>query len=269
MPAKNDWLSVSPISASVLALIILGAALFATILAMGDIAIEGQLLALLRLLFLTLIVACLFVILAIYNIRRLKREHIEQEAELIRTSKSLSEQLKNNLSELNEERTQSKTILQSMSEAVLLIDQRHIKYMNRALGRLTGYNSEDLIGKPLTGEDSIPVARQLADLQKMVAIAIAQGGMWQGQFQLIKKDSTELDVNVIGLPLEESPSHAGQILLLIRDNSMEKKLQAQKTNFVTNASHELRTPSLVSRCGCTYSANNQKKSKNIYLLWKR
>lgn len=242
MQPKRGWFSVSPLAVAALALVVLVAALAATSVALANDALTGQMLALVRVIFLALVVALLFLLLVTQNIRRLMREHIDQEGELIRVNKDLIGQLKNSVSELTEERTQSKTILQSMSEAVLLLDSERIRYMNRALGRLTGYGSEDLIGKPLNGEDSIPVARQLAQLRETVASAIAQGGIWQGPFQMVSKDNKELDVNVIGLPLDESPAHAGQILLLIRDNSMEKKLQAQKTNFVTNASHELRTP---------------------------
>lgn len=242
MLSKHKWLSVSPLALTVLALVVLLAALVASSFVLVSEALSGQILALQQVIFLAIVVAALFVLLIAQNIRRLMVEHQNQEAELIRTNKELTGQLRANMSELNEERTQSKTILQSMSEAVLLVDSERIRYMNRALGRLTGYNNEDLIGKSLKGDDSIPVARQLAELQETVAEAIAQGGIWQGPSKLICKDSKELDVNVIGLPLDESPAHAGQILLLIRDNSMEKKLQAQKTNFVTNASHELRTP---------------------------
>lgn len=239
MQPKRAWFSVSPLVTGGLALVILLAALVAAAFALADESLIAQML---RVVFFSLVVSGLFLVLVILNIRRLKQEHLGQEAELIRANKELSAQIKSSMSELTEERTQSKTILQSMSEAVLLLDSERIQYMNRALSRLTGYSSEDLIGKPLNGENSTPVTQQLAQLRKTVADAIAQGGIWQGPFKLMDKEAHELDVSVIGLPLDESTSHAGQILLLIRDNSLEKKLQAQKTNFVTNASHELRTP---------------------------
>src|SRR5262249_44614239 len=65
----------------------------------------------------------------------------------------------------------------------------------------------------------------------------------QGPYTIHTRDGEELDVAVIGTSVT-SPSngHGSQIMTLIRDASQEKKLQAQKTSFVSNASHELRTP---------------------------
>jgi PAS domain S-box-containing protein len=129
-----------------------------------------------------------------------------------------------------------------MSEAVVMLDAERVRYTNRALTRLTGYSSHDLTSKALNAPDAVPLAEQLAHLREVVMEAIAQGGIWQGAFKLNIKDGKELDVAVIGLPLDAGAAPSGQILLLIRDNSQEKRLQLQRNTFVTNASHELRTP---------------------------
>lgn len=163
-------------------------------------------------------------------------------ADLIRANNDLQAQVSGRATELSDERTQSKTILQSMSEGVVVLDAERIRYTNRALTRLTGYSGDDLTGKPLNDEHVLPIAAQLAKLRETAAGAIAQGGIWQGAFKINTKERNEIDVTVIGLPLDPATTHAGQVLLLIRDNSQEKRLQTQKNSFVTNASHELRTP---------------------------
>ncbi len=165
-----------------------------------------------------------------------------QNADLIRANNDLQSQLSGRASELADERTQSKTILQSMSEGVIVLDAERVRYTNRALTRLTGFSSDDLTSKSLDDVDAVPLAGQLAKLREIVAAAIAQGGIWQGPFKLNMKDGKELDVAVIGLPLDAGAAPSGQVLLLIRDNSQEKRLQSQRNTFVTNASHELRTP---------------------------
>ncbi len=165
-----------------------------------------------------------------------------QNSDLIRANNDLQAQLSGRASELADERTQSKTILQSMSEAVVVLDADRIRYTNRALTRLTGFSGDDLTSKSLTAEDAVSLAAQLAKLRETVAEAIVQGGIWQGAFKLNMKDGKELDVAVIGLPLDAGTAPSDQILLLIRDNSQEKRLKSQRSSFVTNASHELRTP---------------------------
>lgn len=165
-----------------------------------------------------------------------------QNADLIRANNDLLAQLNGRATELADERTQSKAILQSMSEGVVLLDAERIRYTNRALTRLTGFSSSDVTSKPLTAPDAVSLAGELAKIRVVVAEAIAQGGIWQGPHKLTTKDGKELDVAIIGLPLEAGTGPKGQVLLLIRDNSQEKRLQSQRNTFVTNASHELRTP---------------------------
>lgn len=173
---------------------------------------------------------------------QIETELRRQNSELIRANNDLQSQLSGRASELADERTQSKTILQSMSEAVVVLDADRVRYANRALTRLTGFSGDDLTSKPLKAENAVPLAAQLSNLRETVMAAITQGGIWQGPSKLNMKDGKELDVSVIGLPLDAGGAPSGQILLLIRDNSHEKRLQAQKNTFVTNASHELRTP---------------------------
>ncbi|MBA3871099.1 MAG: PAS domain-containing sensor histidine kinase [Anaerolineae bacterium] len=165
-----------------------------------------------------------------------------QNADLVRANNDLQSQLSGRASELADERTQSKAILQSMSEAVVVLDSERVRYSNRALTRLTGFSGDDLTSKSLSAPDAVSLAGQLAHLREIVSAAIAQGGIWQGPFKLNMKDGKELDVAVIGLPLDAGATPSGQMLLLIRDNSQEKRLQSQRNTFVTNASHELRTP---------------------------
>ncbi|MBI1279566.1 MAG: PAS domain S-box protein [Anaerolineaceae bacterium] len=188
-------------------------------------------------------------VMLIFDVRRQAESANEDNAELrrqnsdlLRANNDLQSQLSGRASELADERTQSRTILQSMSEAVVVLDADRIRYTNRALTRLTGFSGDDLTSKSLTAQDAVPLAAQLAKLREKVSAAIDQGGIWQGAYKLNIKDGKELDVAVIGLPLDAGAAPSGQILLLIRDNSQEKQLKNQRSTFVTNASHELRTP---------------------------
>jgi len=242
---KWSWSFTSPLAVAVLVLVIVLVALFTTLLlVMGPVGIAAPpaLLPFLRLLILALALVTAGMVLLIFNMRLETINQAKLQSELQRLNIELNSQLKGRAAELADERTQSKTILQSMSEGVIVLDQRHIRYVNRALTRLTGYGADELSGKSLDEANGLVITHQLAQLRDTVTGAIEQGGIWQGPYRLQLKDGKQLDVSVIGLPLEGTNGDAGQILMLIRDNSLEKKLQAQKTTFVSNASHELRTP---------------------------
>lgn len=138
---------------------------------------------------------------------------------------------------------QLNTLLTNMYEGVIVTQDSNIVFTNRALSRLTGYSQEELRTQRLqdSGRES-QFAQELARLHQTVSNAIDQGGIWHGPFKLHAKDGSELDVVVTGTPVESANGHAPHILTLVRDGSQEKRLQAQKTAFVSNTSHELRTP---------------------------
>src|SRR5262249_8389257 len=63
-----------------------------------------------------------------------------------------------------------------------------------------------------------------------------------GQYKIHRKDGTEMEVGVIGAPVAGSNGHGARLVTVIRDASQEQALQAQKTRFISNTSHELKTP---------------------------
>lgn len=239
---KAGYLPVAILISLLIALVIAGVLIGELRSGQGDVTLAVLLVGLMGL-------GAVLMVMLIFDVRHRQEasEHDlaelrRQNNDLLKANNDLQSQLAGRATELADERTQSKTILQSMSEAVVVVDADRVRYTNRALTRLTGFSSDDLTSKPLTAGDAVPLAGQLAKLRETVARAIAQGGIWQGAHKLTMKDGKELDVAIIGLPLDAGTAPTGQILLLIRDNSQEKRLQTQRNSFVTNASHELRTP---------------------------
>lgn len=132
-----------------------------------------------------------------------------------------------------------KTLLNGTNEGVFFIEGTRIKFCNRALTRLTGYTDEDLqhaifpINPPDTTEND------LRRLYETISGAARSGGIWQGPFTLRSKTGEVLEANVMGAQVE---GQNGQLVIIIRDTSHEKRLREQQSKFVSNASHELRTP---------------------------
>jgi PAS domain S-box-containing protein len=180
--------------------------------------------------------------LILLRLRQVLADHEQSRTELSQTRADLEAQLKRRTTELAEERTHTTTILQGMTEGVMVLEQGRVRYINRAFTKLTGYTNEELAGKKLLASSIEPLERQLMNLAATVTEAIAQGGIWQGPFKLHTKDGDEVDAGVIGMPLLLSSKTTQSIMLILRDRSQEKQFEDRRTSFISNVAHELRHP---------------------------
>jgi PAS domain S-box-containing protein len=160
----------------------------------------------------------------------------------INERKQAEEALKRAHDQLKYERAQLQAILDSMGEGVIYDEKLQTRYINQALTRLTGYTVEEWQGylHPLKSEQMIDA--DFEALSQAIFDAVGRKGIWRGEIRLRRKDGSEFDA---GLTCTEVTGADGQVVgavTIIRDISVEKALQEQKSRFVANASHELRTP---------------------------
>lgn len=142
------------------------------------------------------------------------------------------------LTEMADERTQSTTILQSISEAVLVLNASRVRYANQAALRLFNAPPELLLNRSLRESDAL--STDLAALYTRASKALARSSLWQGEDTLHTDDGQPVEVRAIGLPMQGS--RQGDLLIIVRDNVPEKVQRQQEREFFNNASHELRTP---------------------------
>ncbi|MBI5670762.1 MAG: PAS domain S-box protein [Chloroflexi bacterium] len=147
--------------------------------------------------------------------------------------------------ELERERAQLSTILDSMNEGVVSAifgDEQNLRplYLNRALVELTGYAYEDW--KPELVWQVLPNTPEMQTTFRRALTALQLHGYWQGQLPLRRKDGSVMDAEVTCTRVNLQEKHFIGVVAVIRDISQEKALQEQRSRFVANASHELRTP---------------------------
>jgi PAS domain S-box-containing protein len=147
--------------------------------------------------------------------------------------------------ELERERAQLQAILDSMNEGVLgiIFDedlQPKSRYINQALTRLVGYARDewqiDLLRSVSASDEEV------VKLQKSFFATLAAGHVWQIETKIRRKDGSEFDAEMTATRINGRNGRMVGIVTVIRDVSQEKALQEQKSRFVANASHELRTP---------------------------
>jgi PAS domain S-box-containing protein len=156
--------------------------------------------------------------------------------------KQAEEALKQAHAQLEYERAQLQAILDSMGEGVIYDENLQTRYINQALTHLTGYTIEEWQGylNPLKSDNMIEEDFQA--LSQSIYDDITQRGIWRGEVRLRRKDGSEFDAGLTCTEVTGADGNVVGAVTIIRDISAEKALQEQKSRFVANASHELRTP---------------------------
>jgi two-component system phosphate regulon sensor histidine kinase PhoR len=135
--------------------------------------------------------------------------------------------------ELTAEMERSDQVLAAMGDGVLLVDgDGRLLRHNPAAGRILGVNLDQAEGNPLVfAARAFPVqalAEKAAEAGHPVTEAVELPG---GRF-----------LNIEVAPLSTTGTTPGQTLFVIRDETTRKAVERMRRDFVTNVSHELKTP---------------------------
>jgi PAS domain S-box-containing protein len=150
---------------------------------------------------------------------------------LIKTNKNLNQtvqtkapDLQNKYSELNKSEEICFTLVENTNDGIVIYQNGIIKFVNKALYCLLGYEAEECIGKTIescvVAEDQKYIMQMQRDKEagKNVPNALT--------ISLIKKDNSTLptEINVVEINYESEPA----AMLLIRDISERKQMEDQR-----------------------------------------
>lgn len=139
------------------------------------------------------------------------------------------------LNNITEDRNKLATILSGLTEGVIALDsEENIIHINQAAAQTLKVSASACMG--LSIWSSIHNAEIHAILQRV----FTEGGIHQEQIRIPGKIKDTF-LNVYGAALEQEGKRNGAILVL-QDVSDLKMLENVRRDFVTNASHELKTP---------------------------
>jgi len=134
-------------------------------------------------------------------------------------------------------------IFESIGEGLVAVDNdRKITAVNKAAVDMLGWNMEELIGRvitelPLEDERGAPVPLN----KRPTKIALATGEIMSVNYFFIKKDLTKLPIAIAATPIKLGGQIIG-LIEIIRDITRENELDRVKNEFISIASHQLRTP---------------------------
>ncbi len=137
------------------------------------------------------------------------------------------------------EKEKNKTLLivQNLTDGLIVLDKdNYIELVNNPLLNILHQREENL-----TGKDFFNISSTRIDLSKLFAFIADEDRKIRKIFrkEICLADKVFYEVTV--LPLIENEIENGNLIIL-RDNSKEKLIDQMKTEFVSVAAHQLRTP---------------------------
>lgn len=129
-------------------------------------------------------------------------------------------------------------LVENSNDGVVLIQDGLVKFGNQALSRITGLVVDDFIDKPFL--DLVGPTHRKMVAEKYRQRMLGQPVEPRYSFPLIIKDKKLLPVEVNASLIEYNGRPAD--MAVIRDISKAKEVDMMKTEFISVASHQLRTP---------------------------
>lgn len=157
---------------------------------------------------------------------------------LAETLNAMSRELRTRLESQRRARTEIETILASMAEGVVAVDDKErVLLMNRAASELLG------LPAPLESGAQLWESIRFPELERSLRAALAGGGAWHGDATSPRQDGRMLSVSVAPVAASSRTSAAlhGAVALM-SDVTAIRRLEQVRIDFVANVSHELRTP---------------------------
>ncbi|PJF36758.1 MAG: hypothetical protein CUN49_03720, partial [Candidatus Thermofonsia Clade 1 bacterium] len=160
-------------------------------------------------------------------------------------AKDLERHVRRRTLELEAERARLRAILDAIEEGVIFFEMQDIwraTYTNPAFHRLFGYAESEIVGRSVQElAASWPMSESQVSIEQIGQI-LEREGYWQGEVRSARRDGSRFEAKVAASKVTDLRGRFVGTVILVRDISAEKRLQAQKDRFIANAAHELRTP---------------------------
>ena len=153
------------------------------------------------------------------------------------------------------ERNTIDAVLSSIIDGVIALDMsKNVVSVNKAAEYLTGYNRQEFLGKPID-----QFLRLFSEAESIDSKTYCQDGYSQS-LMLINKNGGQKKVTLSRVAVTEGIQTNIGCILILRDISKEEELEQMKFDFVSMASHELKTP-LTNIIGYLSVFINENKTK--------
>jgi two-component system phosphate regulon sensor histidine kinase PhoR len=155
----------------------------------------------------------------------------DELGDLAKTFNSMAEKLQHSFLQLEEKSATLDTILNSLNEGVLATDlSGNVMFINYTARAMLGIGGEGLLKKLPNPWDDYDLPREVIRCAEDQECGEAR----------VQEGESFLQVRLEHMPAFDE--HRGGVLVMIRDLSEGRRLEANQQRFLANAAHELKTP---------------------------
>ncbi len=157
---------------------------------------------------------------------------------------SAEKDLSRTLAELRVSKAKDDALLSSIGDAVFAIDtKQRITLFNPATARMSGFSAAEALGRPYNEVLIFEHEQTGKASTKFIEQALAgQAASMEGHTVLVQKNGTKISVADSAAPVVDAEGNVQGVIVVFRDTTKERELDKAKTEFVSLASHQLRTP---------------------------
>ena len=158
-------------------------------------------------------------------------------------SRNVLEDLQVERDALAHAKAKDEALLESLGEGLIAVDNdRKITVVNKVATDTLGWKMKDLIGKLITDLTLEDDAGHLVPFDKRPTnIALVTGKPTKVTYFFVRKNKTKFPMAITATPVKLDGKIIG-LIEIIRDVTHEREIDRAKSEFVSLASHQLRTP---------------------------
>lgn len=128
-------------------------------------------------------------------------------------------------------------ILSSIIDGIIALDfNKNIMFLNKASEELTGFRETEVLGRPID-----QIIHLFSEQEEIPPRAYCQESFNQTA-KLVGKDGRQVKISLNTVQVGPAVQSNLNCILIIHDLSKEEELEQMKLDFVSMASHELKTP---------------------------
>jgi len=182
---------------------------------------------------------------------------------LITRQQELQDNLISYNQQLDQEKIKDEALLASIGEGIVATDEAgKIILINKSFEDLLGWKEQQVLGKHtldiLKMQDE--QGRNIPEKQRPLIQAFSSGKKIIVNYYLLRKDKTKFFATITTTPIVLGGKVIG-VIKIFRDISKEKEIDKAKSEFVSLASHQLRTPLTVIKWHSSRLLDNWGKRK--------